>query len=243
MNQVQMQVPPMTRINKFIIIVHVGLFLLHSILAMSANFSLAGILGLSAAGVKSGFVFQFLTFPFVEVSFMGVLFNSLLIWFIGAELEAKWGEKFYLQFLAVSSLSAGLVYFIISMFAGSIFGSMPLMGLSGFTYALLLAYGIIYSERQLTFMLLFPMKAKYFCMLLAGIQLYLGIFSPAGKASWAHLTSMAIGFFFLKYRSLRSRGGVQQWKQEKHKKKMRSKLKLVKDDEEKADPKNPRYWQ
>ena len=243
---IHMQAPPLTRANKVIIISHVVLFLVHSILANTAGISVASLLGLSANGVNSGLVYQFVTFPFVDSSFMSVLFNGLIIWFIGADLEMKWGEKFYLQFLAVASLSAGLIYYVISLFASGL-GYAPLMGLTGFTYALLMAYAIIYSERQLTFMLLFPMKAKYFCMLLAGIQLYMGIFSHGGRAAWAHLTSMGVAFLFLKYRSLKARGGLKNWKQEQHKKNMRSKLSLVKDegkeDQDKADPKNPRFWQ
>ena len=241
---IHMQAPPLTRVNKIIIATHVVLFLLHSILASSAGISLVSLFGLSASGVNSGLIYQFVTFPFIESSFMSVLFNGLIVWFIGAELEHKWGERFYVQFLLVASLSAGLIYYAISLFANTL-AFLPLMGLTGFTYALLMAYAIIYSERQLTFMLLFPMKAKYFCMLLAAIQLYMGIFSHGGRAAWAHLTSMGVGYLFLKYRSLKARGGVQNWRQEQHKKNMRSKLSLVKNDEEqdKADPKNPRFWQ
>jgi membrane associated rhomboid family serine protease len=138
--------------------------------------SLIPFMALSVAGIKSGLVYQFLTYPFIESSLMGVIFEGLLIWFIGSELELKWGRKFYFQFLLVAILTSGPFYFII----GSIFpslGAYPLLGITSFTYGLLMAYAIIYSERQLTFMLLFPMKAKYFCMLLAAIQLYMGLTS------------------------------------------------------------------
>lgn len=239
----QMYTPPMTRTNKILIITYASLFLINSIVSKLFGLSLASILGLSAARVNIGMVYQFLTFPFIETSFMTVLFNCLLIWFIGADLEYKWGRKFYLKYFAVSTFSAGVFYYLVSIILKDSFFYYPFMGMTGFTYALLIAYGIIYSERQLTFMLLFPMKAKYFCMLLVGIQLYMGIFSASAKVSLAHLVSMGLGFLFLKYQSLKSRGGVKKWKNDQHKKKMRGKLTLVKDEEDKADPKNPRYWQ
>lgn len=239
----QMYTPPLTRTNKILIIIYVSIFLLNSIVTKLFGLSLSSIFGLSAARVNIGMIYQFVTFPFIDASFFSVLFNSLLIWFIGGDLEYKWGKKFYLQYFAITTFSAGVFYYLASMIFVDSFFYYPFMGMTGFTYAILIAYGIIYSERQLTFMLLFPMKAKYFCMLLVGIQVYMGIFSASAKVSLAHLVSIGIGYLFLRYRSLKSRGGLKKWKNDQHKKKMRTKLTLVKDEEEKPDPKNPRYWQ
>lgn len=244
MQGAQFHTPPMTKVNKMIIITIAVLFVLNTILTQTSGISLIPFMGLSVAGIKSGLVYQFLTYPFIESSLMGVIFEGLLIWFIGSELELKWGRKFYLQFLLVAILTSGPFYFII----GSIFpslGAYPLLGLTSFTYALLMAYAIIYSERQLTFMLLFPMKAKYFCMLLAAIQLYMGLTSAAGAASLSHLVAMASAFGFLKYKSMKARGvSLESVRKQYHKEKMRSKLKIVKDDsEQKHDPQDPKYWQ
>ena len=244
MQGAQFQTPPMTKVNKIIIITMVAVFVLNTILTKTSGISLIPLLSLSVGGVKSGLVYQFLTYPFIESGLMGVIFEGLLIWFIGSELEQKWGQKFYIKFLLVAVLTSGPFYFIV----GSVFPSMgayPLMGLTSFTYALLMAYAIIYSERQLTFMLLFPMKAKYFCMLLAGIQLYMGLTSGAGATSLSHLVAMGGAFVFLQYKSLQARGiNLETLKKQRHKEKMKSKLSIVKDEpKEHADPKDPKYWQ
>jgi membrane associated rhomboid family serine protease len=133
---------------------------------------LGSYLALSSDGFSSGLIYQLITYPFIEASFMGLLFEGLLLWFIGSELESKWGRKFYIEFFLISILSVAPLYLILSKTLGL---SAPLMGITGFNYALLVAYAIIYSERQLMFMMIFPMKAKYFCLLLAGIQLYTGL--------------------------------------------------------------------
>jgi membrane associated rhomboid family serine protease len=241
----QMYTPPLSRINKFIIIFHVGLFLLNAILGQTMGINLVNLLGLSLDGIKSGFIFQIVTFPFIEVSFMGVLFNSLILWFIGSELEQRWSEVFYLKFLMLSAIGAGLFYLGLSLVFGGTFSVIPLHGINGMTFALLVAYGIIFSERQLTFMLLFPMKAKYFCMLLIGIELYMGIFSTYGKASWAHLFSMGIGFLYLQYRSQLARGkGMKDMLRDLNKEKKKSKFSVLsggKDDDPNNKP--PKYWQ
>lgn len=244
MQGAQFHTPPMTKINKMIIIAMASIFVLNTILIKTSGISLIPFLSLSVGGIKSGLIYQFITYPFIESGLMGVIFEGLLVWFIGSELEQKWGGKFYLEFLLVAILTSGPFYFIITSIFPSL-GAYPLMGLTSFTYALLMAYAIIYSERQLTFMLLFPMKAKYFCMLLAGIQLYMGLTSGAGGSSLSHLVAMGGAFVFLQYKSMKARGvSLETLKKQRHKEKMKSKLSIVRDEpKDHADQKDPKYWQ
>ena len=73
------------------------------------------------------------------------------------------------------------------------------IGSSGALFGLLLAYGILYADRTLLFGFLFPIKAKYFVMILGAISL-LGSFGPSGGgvSYVAHLGGMLIGFLYLK---------------------------------------------
>ena len=244
----QIHLPQLSKVNKILIGVYVGLFLLSTILSKTTGVDLVSVLGLSYLGIKKGFIFQFLTFPFVESNFTGVLFNSILIWFIGSELELKWGTKFYLKFLAISTYISGLFYVLLSFIIGMSASALPLYGPAGTMLALILAYGIIYSERVMLFMMIFPMKAKYFCMILGGIEIFMAMFSNQSNASWSHLVAMLAAYLYLKFKSLQARGvTLQSIKEEQHRNRMRSKLTLVKDDEEtppqKADPDKPKYWQ
>ena len=245
--QSQMNVPPLSKVNKTILIVYVSSFVLGTILKMSTGIQLEAVFGLSFTGLKSGLIFQLLTYPFVGTQLMSVVFNGLILWFIGSELEEKWGRIFYLKFLGVATYSCGLIYILLTVLGGELFNFMPLFGLTGTNLALLVAYGIIYSERTMIFMFLFPMKAKYFCLLLGAIEMFMALTASAFNSAWAHLISMVTGYSYLKYQSLRARGlGVGQilenHKQHKAKAK-RSKLRLVKSEEDKANPENPKYWQ
>lgn len=244
--QGQMHVPTLTKVNKIIIIIYVAVFLISSAMSSSSGVGLISYLGLSMVGLKNGFFFQFVTYPFVDTGFITVLFNSMILWFIGSELEVRWGSKFYAKFLAISTYAGGLAYALIfSHFMGS--NGMPLYGLTGPNLALFVAYAIIYSERTLIFMFLFPMKAKYFCMILAGIELYMTVFSAYSHGALSHLISMGVGFGYLKLKSLQARGvTLAAIKEQHHRNKMKSKLKLVKDEDvvpDKPDPDNPKYWQ
>ena len=244
-----MYVPPLSKINKVLIITYVGMFLLSQVLRASLGVDLASIFGLSANGLKSGFLFQLITFPLIDKGLMGVVFNALILWFIGSELETKWGNRFYIKFLLIVTLACSLIFATFSLLGPNTIGFIPLHGLTGINLALLVAYGIIYSERTMIFMFIFPMKAKYFCMLLAGIEIFMAMSSSAFNTAWGHVISMGAGFLYLKYMSFKAQGLglkniIENHQRHKAHKKNKGNLRLVKDPEEDApNPDEPKYWQ
>ena len=245
--QGQMYVPQLSKVNKTIIIVYVALFILSSVAGAILKVPIGGYLTLTSLGQFSVLnILQVITFPFVDHALMSVVFNGLILWFIGSELEQKWGAKFYLKFLALSAYSAGVVFFIL-MSVGVLGAGASLYGLSGVNLALLVAYGIIYSERTMIFMFLFPMKAKYFCMLLAGIEVFMAFSGGAFNNAWGHLIAMGVGTAYLKYQSLKARGlglgNIMDNHRSHQARKKRGNLKLVKTEEERPNPEDPKYWQ
>lgn len=246
MNQMQVQMPPLSKTNKYLMIVTGALFLLESILVKTTGVSLATYFGLSAAGVEQGLIFQLLTYPLIERQLLAVIFNGLLLWFLGSELESMWGTKRYIQFLLASAITAALIYLMIGFLflsETSVY-SFPLMGLQGLAAALCVAYGILYPDRIFTFMLIFPMKAKWFCALLVAMELYTGFFSPMGALAWGHLAAIVGGFGmllqFTKSKKQKRSSGNFAFKMEK--KKGKAHLSLV-EEEEDDSKRPPKYWQ
>jgi membrane associated rhomboid family serine protease len=77
----------------------------------------------------------------------------------------------------------------------------PTVGASGSVFGLLLAFGMLFPNTEL--MLLFfpvPIKAKYFVILYAALELYLGIQNNPGDniAHFAHLGGALFGFVLVK---------------------------------------------
>lgn len=223
--------PPLTKLNKTIIIAIAAMFLLTSILSRGFGISLDAVLALSTLGVSKGLIFQLITYPIIGGGLIAVVFNALLFWFIGCDLERQWGVKRYLTFLAVAIIGGGLVFLGITAL---IYGTLPtiLAGMTGATSALLMAYAILYPDRIFTFMLIFPMKAKYFCMILVAMQLYMAFFSLNALSSWGVLGSMLSGFLYMMAVSRQS------FKIKLPKKKKKNHLRVVPDDDT-----PPKYWQ
>lgn len=236
----QFVAPQLTKVNKIILIASGICFLVGSILKAVGGFSLVGLLGLSGSGLFRGLIFQLLTYPLVETQLMSFLFSALVVWFIGSELEKQWGQKVYLRFLLLTVIGVGLIFSLVGLlfFFGTSLYFTPLHGLSGINFALLIAYALLYPDRQMAFMMVFPMRARTFCWILAGIEAYLAVFSSL-TTSWAHLLAMGFAWLIINFQSnpFIKMALNSSWK--KSKPRGKSHLHVVKDE----DQKPPKYWQ
>lgn len=237
----QFQAPTLTKINKVILVTTGVCFLIASILKAIGAASLVHLLGLSADGLFHGLIYKLMTYPFVEVQLMSFIFNGLIVWFIGSELESSWGPRVYLRFLLLTVIGAGGLFSLLNLlfFFGTPLYFASLHGLSGINFALLIAYSLLYPDRQMAFMMIFPMKAKTFCWILVFIEAYLAVFSSL-QASWGHLLAMGMSFLIIHFQSnpLIKRMLQSSW-QPRSKSKKQKHLYVVKDD----DQKPPKYWQ
>lgn len=197
MNHAQFAMPKLSPIVKWLLIVSGLVFLLQLALEQTSGISLSLILGFVPARLLQGWVWQLVTYSFVHSGMMHLLFNCLILWSIGSELEALWGSKLFSIYYFSCVLGAALAY---GLMAGLGVGQvgMPVVGSSGGVYGLLVAYGILYSERELYFFMIFPLKARYFVLILGAMELISSVFySAQGIAHIAHLGGMITGFAFL----------------------------------------------
>ena len=221
--------PPLTKINKIIIISLVSLFLIHAVFHQISGAYFRHFFGLNGGMFFSGLVFQIITYPFMASGIFELLFDCLILWFIGGELERIWGLKRYLSFLIFSVVSGGLIFLGVS----SLFSAWPtLMGPGALTYPLLIAYGILFPHRDLL-LIFFPVKAKYFCLIILALQVYTGVFSPGGVQAWGNLGAIVGGVAWMLWQS---KGGGRAKKPQK-KSRNNNHLRLVEDEGEEDKPK------
>jgi len=239
MNQHQFSAPELTKTNKILLIASGICFILFSLLKAVGAFNLVSFLGLSASGLMSGFVFQLISYPLIEVNLMGFIFNSLVVWFIGSELEKQWGSKIYLRFLLINIIGVGIIYALVNLlfFYGTPVYSTPIHGMTGINFAMLIAYSLLYPDRQMSLMMIFPMRARTFCWILAGIEAYMAVFSGLSSA-WAHLLAMGISYLIIRFQTQPLIRKALNASFEK-KKRSKSHLYVVKDE----DQKPPKFWQ
>jgi len=209
MNQQFQSVVPFTKSVKVLVIANLAIWVLGVLILQGLilkNDILFDIFALKPSRVIFDFwAWQLVTYMFLHsASVFHVLFNMLSLWWFGSELEARWGTKFFLTYYFVCGVGAGLIYLVGTFIYAYVSGQVtsmeaPLVGASGATYGLLLAYGLLFGDRVIHFMMLFPMKAKYFVMIIGFVELVTLLDSGMGSqvANLAHLGGIAVGFVFL----------------------------------------------
>lgn len=207
--------PPIT---KNIIIINV-LFFLAMFVTPRYGIDLTEMFGLHFFLASDFRIYQLLTYMFMHGNVMHILFNMFAVWMFGRIVENAWGSRRFLIYYLVCGIGAGLflelVQYIdyamrLSAYDSVNIGSsiismnaylnlMTTVGASGAVYGILLAFGLSYpEERMFIFPIPFPIKAKYFVIGYAVIELISGLSSTNdGVAHFAHLGGMVVGFFLI----------------------------------------------
>jgi membrane associated rhomboid family serine protease len=99
------------------------------------------------------------------------------------------------------------------------------LGASGAIFGVLTAFGVLYPDQTVLF-ILFPIKAKYMVMILAAVELLFILGPSTGVSNIAHLGGMAFGYLYLKRRlpvlrlpGLDVQGAYNRWRMARAKKK------------------------
>ena len=148
---------------------------------------------------------QLVTYMFMHGGFGHLFFNMYTLFIFGSVLENVWGTKKFLTFYFVTGIGAALVNIGVQYLTGSVALT---VGASGAIYGILMGYAMLYPDSMLT--LILPpvsMKAKWFVLIFAGIELLLGISNnPADNvAHFAHLGGLVFAFLLLMFWKKRRR--------------------------------------
>jgi membrane associated rhomboid family serine protease len=196
---------PLTPAIKILIAVNVIAFLVDAF----SRGALTGPLGASAMRLAlrpeeffSLQVWQPLTYMFLHGGIFHLLFNMLVLWMFGTELERMWGTRFFAKFYLVAGLGAAATTIVLSfmpgMFGNQLYYSLT-VGASGAVFGVLMAYGLYFPHRPIYFWFLFPVPAKYFVMIIGAIALFSSMQATgSGIAHTTHLGGLVAAYVYLK---------------------------------------------
>ncbi len=200
---ISLSFPPFTPWVKRIVIVCAGVYFLQVVLERMAPGLYRALLtyfGLIPEAVTHGFVWQLVTYSFLHGGLWHVLMNMLTLWMFGSQEEQDWGSRRFLEYYLFCVVGAALVTIGVAYIGWGMTPETLTVGASGGIYGLLLAFGMLYGDRQL-FLFPFPVaiKAKYLVAILIFIVL-ISAFQPSqgGVANFAHLGGLLFGFLYLK---------------------------------------------
>lgn len=209
-------IPTVTRNLLFINII---IFMVQQVISQRTDDILTNFFGLHYYMAEDFRIWQLVTYMFLHGSWSHVLLNMFSLWMFGRIIERTMGQQRFLVYYFVCGIGAGLCqeiwqtgeYFYLRLYeyegvnAGNVvmpmnafLNSWVTIGASGACYGVLLAFGMTFPNERI--MLLFPpipMKAKYFVMVYALIEVWSAFSSNGNVAHFAHLGGMLFGLLLI----------------------------------------------
>lgn len=178
------------------------------------NIDLSDYLGLHFFLASDFMPYQLFTYMFMHANFEHIFFNMFALWMFGNTLENIWGSKRFLLFYIVCGLGAALCQEVVQFIdfeirtdwrglavlndgMREVLNTWNTVGASGAVYGLLLAFGMLFPNSRIYLYFLFPIKAKWFIIGYAVIELLSGFFSSGNVAHFAHLGGMLFGLILI----------------------------------------------
>ena len=209
-------------ITKNLLLINVLAYALTWMLDAAMHVDLNDVFGLHFFMASDFHLYQIITYMFMHGGLMHLFFNMFALWMFGCVIENVLGPRRFIAYYLLCGIGAGLfqeaaqfvdyaiqglaAYQTVSLNGvvipvGEYLNKLTTVGASGSVYGILLAFGMIFPEqRMFIFPLPVPIKAKWFVVAYAAIELYSALSTANdGVAHIAHLGGMVVGFFLLRY--------------------------------------------
>ncbi|HVM87535.1 MAG TPA: rhomboid family intramembrane serine protease [Puia sp.] len=172
---------------------------------------------------------QLITHLFMHGGFDHIFFNMFALWMFGSILENVWGGKRFLIFYILCGLGSAVSHLAVlyyentqllnafnswgpeqqQLMAEKVYGTVneATVGASGAVFGCLAAFGYLFPNSLIYLYFFVPIKAKWFVLFYAAMELYLGVRNSAGDnvAHWAHLGGALVGLILVVYWNKRNR--------------------------------------
>lgn len=180
---------------KNLLIINVIMFLATYVLERQGFLAITNALCLWPISSGRFCIWQPFTYMFMHASIDHIFFNMFALWMFGYVIENFWGTKRFLFYYFFCGIGAAIVHMVISILFGI---NIPTVGASGAVYGILLAFGMMFPNERIFLYFLVPIKAKWFVIGYAAIELFEGVFrSMDGVAHFAHLGGMLFGLILI----------------------------------------------
>ena len=150
------RIPPVTRGTLLLTAISYLVLVFHL-------FPLDAFLAATPETVLAGQVWRLVTYPIVNIGIISVLFDLLLLWSFGSELEPQWGSKGYALFLLLATATGGILGIAAVLALKSPFGAG--YGFAGPLTAVIFAWMLEAPHAPTNFFGVLPMTRKGFAII------------------------------------------------------------------------------
>jgi membrane associated rhomboid family serine protease len=139
-----------------------------------------------------------ITYQFLHGDVMHLAFNLLVLYFMGPFVERTWGSRAFLKFYLICGAAGGIIYALLARFG--IFDIGPMVGASGAIYGVMIALAVMFPQMKVLLWGIIPMTMVRLVILLVIVSLITIAFGHNVGGEAAHLSGLAMGFLYMKYK-------------------------------------------
>jgi membrane associated rhomboid family serine protease len=105
-----------------------------------------------------GRVWTLATSPLLQPDILGLVLNLFILWAFVPTLERFWGTNRFYRFVVITSLAGTIAGSLMGLATGNL--AAPIVGLSPFVYASIVAFGIVYARQPVQFFGVLPLSGR-----------------------------------------------------------------------------------
>jgi membrane associated rhomboid family serine protease len=124
-----------------------------------------------------------------------ILFNMIVLWMFGREVEMRYGAREYLAFYLTAIAFAGLVWSVIEQALGS---PGVMVGASGGISGIFALFALNFPHRQVLFMFFIPMPMWVAALIMISLDAYGAVVRTSPIACSAHLAGAFYGLIYFR---------------------------------------------
>jgi membrane associated rhomboid family serine protease len=152
-------------------------------------------LALNVVLIRSGWLWQFLTYMFAHGGISHLVFNMLALFVFGIQVERRMGSKEFLLYYLSTGVLAGMFSFLVYWFTGSYW--VYLLGASGAIFAVQMAYAAFYPDAVVYIWGILPLRAPVMVLGFTALELVSSIVGlRSGVAHLTHLAGFGFGWLY-----------------------------------------------
>jgi membrane associated rhomboid family serine protease len=150
------------------------------------------------SGVYAIQLWRLVTYQFLHAGVGHLVFNMLVLYFMGPLVERTWGSKAFVKFYLICGAAGGVVYTLMVML--NIMGPGIMVGASGAIYGVMAAVAYMFPQLKVLLWGIIPMTMIRLVILLVIVSLLTIAFGHNVGGELAHLTGLGAGFAYVMYK-------------------------------------------
>jgi len=166
-------------------------------LARYAQGFVMNYLALNPQNVLRGMVWQLVSYSFINSCAWNMIFNGVVLLFIGSAIEREWKTKSFVLLWLVVTVACGVIWMMVNLFLRATRGQMFLgMGTDAFVFGIIGTFGLLFRNKRY-WVYFATVKAQHLALIFIGMGLVLGIAQPI---IWIWVLGALVAYVYVKLR-------------------------------------------